>query len=887
MIDYSLSPYATGITDPYLAEEERKRKEREAIAARMESEAMANPIGPVAPEPVKETRTIDPVTGETKIKIEGNERDLSSANPNTPTLSTAKAPVSPQQFNQQQYNASIGAQESGNRPNIGFHDRSKGTAYGQYGITDAAYQDARKLNPSLPQDKTQATPEQQTQAMNAVTANNAKYLQGYGIEPNQNTLAAAHFLGAKGLNDFMTKKDEQGRPYISPQAQAANGGYDKAAAIANARLGGQASAASGATNRPTATPGEGVAVATGQGVLGTQSMRPAVPVDPTAPEQSGLMPSNQGIKIPGLNLPPQTPTALPSAPNPTGIAIQKFQDNQDNLDSLMQMRNDTNLPEHIRKRSGDRAYELMNNDYKKNLAQAKYDEMVQNGDQLGLARAISGKPKDEEGSFLKMIALGFISPQLAGQEAIKLGLAPTTWEQKTYTDKEGNEVAVEVQKRADGKIMGGTKSDGTALTKEELNIIGTTSALGKGASLSAEVYVDPTTGNRYRSGSDASGKAAMVNIQGGPAYRGDPKNLKIQSIDTATQKAENAAAVKLRYAGPTSYTEAGAKAAGEFNFNNGTNIGYASQAPGAPLVDLNTGKPVQVGPNGVINVTQTGTPGASVAAGGATPQSIAQGQAVSKVAQEQFVKTTVPALIEAGNNGRDIASIRRQQLDIIGSNPSILNIYNGTGTSYDRARNVISKVLTGAYNENNSDELYKAIKATGLGEGEQGAIEQMWNLTSSINSKTLKANTGGGPISNADMRTNQAANLQNFTETTPLGALQVMNRSKFTGDLDAAKGAFIAANPGLNDDTKFNSAWSKESSKYTKAYEGIAQARADFLKPYRPPADASKEQLAAFRDKVFKSFEMYPVPAYNAESNSWTYGTANAERAVAKKLLGR
>jgi hypothetical protein len=193
MIDYSLSPYATGTTDPIAAEEERKRREREAIAARMDAEAMANPIAPVEPTPIKETRTIDPATGETTIKIEGKESDLSAANSKTPTLSTAKAPVSPQQFNQQQYNANIGAQESGNRPNIGYHDRSKGTAYGQYGITDAAYQDARKVNPSLPQDKTQATAEQQTQAMNAVTANNAKYLQSYGIQPNQNTLAAAHF----------------------------------------------------------------------------------------------------------------------------------------------------------------------------------------------------------------------------------------------------------------------------------------------------------------------------------------------------------------------------------------------------------------------------------------------------------------------------------------------------------------------------------------------------------------------------------------------------------------------------------------------------------------------------------------------------------------------
>ena len=497
MIDYSLSPYATGITDPYLAEEERKRKEREAIAARMESEAMANPIAPVAPEPIKETRTIDPVTGETKIKIEGNERDLSSANPNTPTLSTAKAPVDNMAYTRQQ--------ESGGNYNIGQHfapnaaGQQRSTATGAYGITAPAYADIQKNNPYFQgRDLASLSPQDQDKAFQAYQGVLGKQLQAKGVEPTDANLRAAHFAGAGGLSNYL-----KGGP-ISPQAAAANGGEANYRKILEQRLAGGAAPSSGnaPVNRmlPQATPGEGVAVATGQGVQGTQSMRPAVPVAPTATEQSGLMPSNQGIKIPGLNLPSQLQTALPSTPNPTSIAIQKFQDNQDNLDSLMQMRNDTNLPEHIRKRSGDRAYELMNKDYKKNLAQAKYDEMVSNGDQLGLARAISGKPKDEEGSFLKMIALGFISPQLAGAEAIKLGLAPTKWEQTMYTDKDGKDVAVEIQKRADGKILGGTKSDGTKLTAEELNLAG--GALGSKLNIVGGTFVNDKTGEVGRVVSD-------------------------------------------------------------------------------------------------------------------------------------------------------------------------------------------------------------------------------------------------------------------------------------------------------------------------------------------------------------------------------------------------
>ena len=154
----------------------------------------------------------------------------------------------------QDYNASIAQQESGGNANIGYHDRNKSSAFGPYGMTAGAYQDARKVNPSLPADITQANPQQLTQAQDAYTQQNAKYLQAYGIQPDNNTLGAAHVIGAKGLSDYQTKKDEFGRPYLSPAAQAANGGYDKLAAIVNGRLGGQAAPASGAAQQQTAPP---------------------------------------------------------------------------------------------------------------------------------------------------------------------------------------------------------------------------------------------------------------------------------------------------------------------------------------------------------------------------------------------------------------------------------------------------------------------------------------------------------------------------------------------------------------------------------------------------------------------------------------------------------
>jgi hypothetical protein len=116
---------------------------------------------------------------------------------------------------------------------------------------------------------------------------------------------------------------------------------------------------------------------------------------------------------------------------------------------------------------------------------------------------------------------------------------------------------------------------------------------------------------------------------GGKKYKYDSSWTPV-SIGTAAAKAEQGAAIKLRYAGPMAYTAAGAKAAGEHNTMYGTNIGYASQTPGAPLVDLNTGKIVTPDANGNISVTQSGVPGAGVpGAGAGRPPAVTAGMVKS------------------------------------------------------------------------------------------------------------------------------------------------------------------------------------------------------------------------------------------------------------------
>ncbi len=69
----------------------------------------------------------------------------------------------------------------------------------------------------------------------------------------------------------------------------------------------------------------------------------------------------------------------------------------------------------------------------------------------------------QEGSYLKMILLGFISPQLAGDEAVKLGFG-NKW--TSVVDRDGNSGMVEVN--AYGKPLKGVKADGSSMTQTEL-----------------------------------------------------------------------------------------------------------------------------------------------------------------------------------------------------------------------------------------------------------------------------------------------------------------------------------------------------------------------------------------------------------------------------------
>lgn len=860
-------PYGTEI---YETEEERRR--------RLAAEAEAN-------MPVKQTITYDPKTGAQKVKIEGGAVNLGPGNPATPTVS---GPVAPDDI----YGRMLQA-ESGNRqftPQGGVVTSAKGAmGAGQimpatamqpgYGVTNIF---------DLAQQRGVAVPSRDQTGAQQLLGNeqlNREFGQNYFNAmqqrfPGQPEAAVAAYNAGPGRvgQNIAANAGQLNTQQLPNETQA----YIQK--ILDRQPGAQPAVAQTPTSQPQPIindQGEVLGYETPeQMAAGIATNAPVAPVQPgTQPNaQPGMMPTSTAAQQPGAVTEQMGPPTSAMTQEGWVGRYASALDNARNGDfgNLQNLLSDPNLP----KGAQMEAITAMADNMRFKKMEAEKMQQYASGDIRAIQRE-DRKAGPDGGSWLRYFMYGLMGSPEAKLE--KQRLAPELYGRPDYITLNDGVTQAVIMRDDLGNVLRGTTADGRALTQREL-IENARTGLGAGTTLTAEVYIDKNTKERYRSGSDKQGRAGLINIQTGQLYRGDPKNLEVQSIGTSIAKAEGTKAVELRYTGPIAYTKAGADFAGQFNAENGTNIGYQTQQPGAPLVDLNTGQRIVPQANGTITATTTG--GGTVT-GGMTPAQVRTQNVVSEASQKVFAEKRIPEIIEEGSAAGDVARIRREQLDVIKDNPSILGIYQGRGTQYDRARQVISKAIAGGYGAENTGELTKDLNNISLAPNEIAALETFANLNMQINSKTLKANTGGGQISGAEQKINKETNLSNIAEQTPLASMQGLHRSMFQSDLNNAKSNFLTSNPDLNTDAKFQAAWSKKKAEATKAYEGIMRERAEFLKNYVPPRDATPAQIAAFNERVFKAFEMYPAPRWDSENNKWNYQTKNAELAAARALARR
>lgn len=811
----------------------------------------------------------------------------------------AMQPVIPDQT---AYNANIAQQESGNRPDIGYHDRNKGTAYGTYGMTAAGYADARRRDPSLPADITQATPEQQTQAQNAYTQQNARYLQNYGVEPTQNNLAAAHFLGAKGLSDYLKTG------YISPQAAAANGGVENVKRIVDRRLGGRPAPASGGVQAVAPQP---------QQQVQQQPQQPQARPQPVSPEQAQAQ-APQPQAEPEQEAPRMAPNSFDEFGTPRYSPEQAELDK--NLKSFEAIQNDPKAlmnfegPEWMQNNAKMRAADIMANERGNQKAQ----ETLATATPTDLARYLQGKTKSGEDYNLatRVRAMLFSAAgqkELAMREMNKLDTVGTD---KYVQGSDGK--AYLVRQRADGEILGGYNAEtGSQLTAAELVKVGAgTQGAGK-LNIVGGSYVNDKTGEVGRMVSDErtglsyiqtdTGRKPMAGFrpqgQTGTMDMQKAQQIQKQNIDLAGDWAK--LQMRVQGAGP----EAANKFIGEFNAKHGTNFGIQSIGGSAPQISMETGQMTQAAPTvaqasptattapaGAVAPTMAAQPTAAPAPAGAQqvlPQPVSPADLESQREREKKERESQLAINQAvtvdkakdygdyynktaqpqGATGAQISSIRKQQLsgpDGLVNVPEIAALMQGQGGTASALQDIFRDMVTaGAYKNNQemAEDLNRRIAALKLDslptqqqrERARNALYMQVRLQNQLAPLTIRDTAPVGAISDSEQRMN-ISNQVDILKNPAYVSLNLLSRNKFNQDKNQARASMIEERQDFKDLTTFNKEWTKESARLDKMYDDIYSARAAYIAKY-------KNTPAAALD----AYKHYPEPSWDAEKKKWTY----------------
>jgi len=890
--DYGGGPIAPDNTAPiYQGETEEERRKREEEEAKAAGESVQH-----------EQKVVTYADGSRTVETKQEVPPSTPVEPVQPTQPTGNrvAPVQPiapmRPEDQAAYNANIQQQESGARPDIGYHDQTKSSAFGPFGMTAGAYQDARKLDPSLPQDIRQANPEQMTRAQNAYTQQNASYLQSYGIQPTANTLAAAHFAGAKGLSDFMTKKDEFGRPFISPQAQAANGGYDKAAAIINSRLGGQPAAASGAAQqRPQMGP-VSPEQADQQAQQFAQQFKQYQPV---SPEQAQAQPQ------PAVEEPKMAPNSYDEFGTPVYSPEQKQLDTQ--LKTLESIQNDPRAlmnfdgPDWMKDRAKNRAADLLAAERDNQKAKEEITKM----DPTDLAKHLRNKDDDTLSNRIKAMLFSWSGNTVMAQrymDKIEPG------KDQYLMGADGKPYMLTV--KANGEVTGGFNAEtGKALNESEMVKVAAGATAQKGAHQAADQYADPA--------GKVKGTFVLETRAGAtPIYKeigtGRPATAEesavLRKTGVAGTLADQLASQRQKLQEQTRFMapQEALKFYGRFDAENKTNFaeeykaqnpqyftpgavagapqGQAGAAPGsATSIPGNTALPADTSAPTTSQAASAPTGNSPAAIKSARERQAEEEKSKLKIGEKQtegIIKHVNETVVPASMAAQEGSDAVKRQFKIINepTSDALFGLYNKaqSNSATDKNWAIIRDFLGGKLDPNDQTQISQAIAKVKLDSNEEAAYILFAAETTRLANAAVKSGVYGAQISNAD-RTSAEKSQLDIAATPALAIFAGKAQQLFGFDMARAKSEW-SADKNFATVPQLEKAWSKEQSRLVEQYGKVADERNAFIK-------ANSDNKPATIGLVRKAYQMYPVPQYDPNLNDGNGGWRNMRRRDVNDIL--
>jgi hypothetical protein len=249
------------------------------------------------------------------------------------------------------------------------------------------------------------------------------------------------------------------------------------------------------------------------------------PVAPQMP-QAGRYGSEMGQEIPV--------TQMAALAQPQGIEYaftKELSGAGGDAYKLMTLGRDTRFTPEQQARANQEAQTIMTREVQQRRTEKEvrdqYQRAMETGNFSPLAKML--RSRDEEGSYAKMVLLGFVSPELAGREAAKLGLK----DQTITADVNGEPV---ILKMRDGKpVEGYSGKTGQALDAQQLVAAAAGVTALKGSATHTGKMQDMTTGEIYYERTTPTG-IQLVDTNG-KRYAGSTANLRAYGIgsDIATK----------------------------------------------------------------------------------------------------------------------------------------------------------------------------------------------------------------------------------------------------------------------------------------------------------------------------------------------------------------
>lgn len=247
---------------------------------------------------------------------------------------------------------------------------------------------------------------------------------------------------------------------------------------------------------------------------------------------------------------------------------------------------------------------------------------------------------------------------------------------------------------------------------------------------------------------------------------------------------------------------------------------------------------------------------------------------VRRADEESFIKFKNDEILPKADTGARLAGIRRDQIsgpDGILNNPEIAGLLSGTGGAAREFQNLFRDVVGGNFEK--IDDMSTRIKQANLDPRTKEVLQIQLQRQREVTPLLIREVAPVGTITDFEQRMAKEAGIDVLRQGL-YSSLTNLTRSQFQSDMAAYKSVFAERNPQLRTRQEFDRAWNAEKSRLDASYRKVYEDRARYLGQYNRDGSNNNATIVAFRDH-------YPVPAFDQSTGQFRFGgfSRNAERA--------